>query len=157
MNKKLKTTFIFIVGIVLVAIDQFSKNYISKNPDTFRDFSIENLLEITFTKNYGIAFNFRIPHILLFLLSTITILFLLYLLQKNYRKNNLGGVLIITVILAGAISNLIDRIYLGYVIDFINIPWFSIFNLADILIVLGVGFLLKEELLKKKIIIKSTI
>ena len=149
MNKTVKIILINIVGIAIIAIDQISKRFILKNPDTFRDFSIENFLQITLSKNHGMAFGINAGHCVLYLLIAIIILFLLDLLRKKYQQNNFAKILIITIILAGAISNLIDRIRLGYVIDFINVPWFSIFNFADICIVLGTIFLIKIELFKK--------
>ena len=150
MHKAVKIILINVVGIVIIVIDQISKQFILKNPDTFRDFSIENFLQITLNKNYGMAFGINVGHCVLYLLIAIIILFFLNLLRKNYLVNNFTKVFIITIILAGAVSNLIDRIVLGYVIDFINIPWFSIFNFADICIVLGIIFLAKIELFEKK-------
>ena len=149
MSKIAKIILINIVGIVIIISDQVSKRFILKNPDTFRDFSIENFLQITLSKNYGLAFGINVGYCVLYLLIAIIILFLLNLLRKGYQQNNFVKILIITIILAGAISNLIDRILLGYVVDFINVPWFSIFNFADICIVLGIAFLAKEELFKK--------
>ncbi|MEA2088916.1 MAG: signal peptidase II [Patescibacteria group bacterium] len=149
MNKIIKIILINIVGIVIIVLDQASKRFILKNPDTFRDFSIENFLQITLNKNYGLALGIDVGYCVLYPLIAIIILFLLNLLRKNYQQNNFAKVLIITIILAGAISNLIDRILLGYVIDFINIPWFSIFNFADICIVFGTIFLVKMELFQE--------
>ena len=146
MNKTAKIILINIAGIAIIVIDQISKRFILKNPDAFRDFSIENFLQITLSKNYAMAFGINVGHCVLYLLIAIIILFLLNLLRKSFQQNNFAKVLIIAIILAGAVSNLIDRISLGYVIDFINVPWFSIFNFADICIVLGIIFLAKMEL-----------
>ncbi|NCF75534.1 MAG: signal peptidase II [Xanthomonadaceae bacterium] len=148
MNK-VKIILINIIGIIIIFIDQITKRFILKNPDIFRGFSIGNFLHITLSKNYNLAFGINISHSILYLLIGLIILFLFNLLKKNYFSNDLTKVLIITIILSGAISNLIDRIFLGYVVDFINISWFSIFNFADICIVLGIVFFIKIELFKK--------
>jgi signal peptidase II len=52
-------------------------------------------------------------------------------------------------IIFGAISNLVDRLKFGYVIDYIDIKYFTVFNLADIMIVVGCSVIVLPALLKK--------
>ncbi len=146
MNRVLKILFVNIFALFLIIIDQLSKHYILKNPDVFRDFSVFNILNIKLNKNYDLAMSIKVPYLLLYLLIGLAVAFVIILLIKNYRQKNLINIFILTVILAGAVSNIIDRVTLGYVIDFINIPFFTTFNLADIYITLGVSYLITKEL-----------
>lgn len=152
MPKYAKIILINLTGIFLFALDRISKNYILKNPDAFQDFSIDYLLRITLSKNYNLALGLKINNILLYALVLFAIFLLSYFLYKNYQKQNFTNILIITIILSGAISNLLDRILFGFVIDFINIPWFSVFNFADCYITIGICALAVRNYSKKKII-----
>jgi len=53
------------------------------------------------------------------------------------------------LILGGAIGNLVDRVHLGYVIDFIDLRWWPVFNLADSSIVLGIALLIVHSALSR--------
>ncbi len=150
MKKFLKIIFINIFISALFTIDRFSKYYILKNPESFRDFSIENIVIITLTKNRNSALGIKFPLFILIFLSIIAIFFLVALLKKAYKNNNFISIFLLSTVIVGAISNLIDRIYFGYVIDFIEISKFSIFNIADIFIVLGVFILILLETRKTK-------
>ena len=102
------------------------------------------LFRLDFVKNYGAAFNiFSGSRIFLALISIIFSIILIYLI---FRKNNLNIIDLYSYsfILGGTIGNGIDRIYKGFVIDFINlnIVNFPVFNIADISINIGFIFLL---------------
>ena len=74
------------------------------------------------------------------IVSNILVLALaIYFLVKQFEKMNLPTKIVLCMILGGGISNLIDRIFRGYVIDFIKVEFikFPVFNIADILVVLG--------------------
>jgi signal peptidase II len=78
-------------------------------------------------KNTGVAFSFLSG------INPIFIALVLVVLLKYWRKN-----IWFVLIFAGGISNLIDRIRLGYVVDFIDLKFWPVFNLADVFITLGV-------------------
>lgn len=151
ISVKNKIILINFVGIFLFALDRFSKNYILKNPNAFQDFSIKNLLQITLSRNYNLALGIKINSILLYVLILSAIFLLSYFLYKNYQKWNFTNILIITIVLCGAISNLLDRILYGSVIDFISVPWFSVFNFADCYITVGIFTLAVRSYFKKEI------
>ena len=138
MPKYTKIILINFAGIFLFALDRFSKNYILKNPNAFQDFSIDYLLKITLSRNYNLALGIKINSILLYILILSAIFLLSYFLYKNYQKRDFINILIITTVLCGAVSNLLDRILYGSVIDFISVPWFSVFNFADCYITIGI-------------------
>lgn len=110
--------------IILILLDQITKYF------------------LTSTINYGAAFGIlQNQRLLLIIISIIVIITCIY----YYKKYKLP----LSFILAGTISNLIDRIFLGYVRDFIDFKIWPVFNLADVFNCIGV-FLLIYFLIKKK-------
>ena len=144
MINKIQTKLYYLsLSIFIVLIDQFTKYLISYNNRLFinKDFL---LFKLDFVKNYGAAFNiFSGSRIFLSLISIIFSLLLIYLI---FRKNtfNLFDLYAYSFILGGTIGNGIDRIYKGFVVDFINLNFinFPVFNIADISINIGFIFLL---------------
>lgn len=122
-----------IIGIIIIVIDQITKYLIINRNITI----IPSFFEFTYTKNLGGAFGIGTQAIVLILSSLIIIGIIIYLIkERNVITNYLPYVLI----LSGSISNFGDRLFRGYVIDFIDINIFNFpnFNIADISIVLGV-------------------
>jgi signal peptidase II len=112
---------------------------------------IGDFFSFSFSANYFIAFSLPISGI--FLESAIFILILLmaalffYLLRKN-NNNNAFLLFGLLMIIFGAISNYIDRLKFGFVIDYLYLKYFTVFNLADVLIVCG-SILILFQLYKK--------
>ncbi len=103
---------------------------------------IKNLFYITNVKNTGGAwgmFSGNVPF--LALISSIVALVLIYFLKEEKQLNKLS-ITYYGILFAGIIGNLIDRLFLGYVTDFLNFYIFGydypVFNIADIFIVLGI-------------------
>jgi lipoprotein signal peptidase len=96
-------------------------------------------------KNPNMIFNWQINGALLYGLIFFSLAVLLWLLIKNYQKKNIFLIFSLSLIIAGAISNLIDRLMFGYVIDFLSFFDYSIFNLSDVYIVVGIGLILIHE------------
>ena len=144
MINKIQTKLYFLsLSIFIVLIDQFTKYLIIYNKKLFinKDFI---LFKLDFVKNYGAAFNiFSGSRIFL---SLISILFSILLIHLILRKNTLNqfDLYSYSFILGGTIGNGIDRIYRGFVVDFINLNIinFPVFNIADISINIGFIFLL---------------
>ena len=138
--------------ILLSILDQFSKIYIHYNFDKLlnKDFII---FKIDFVRNYGAAFNILSGNrFFLSFISVISTIILSYLIfKKNNNSINKYG---LTLILAGSVGNGIDRILNGYVIDFIKIKFinFPVFNIADLLINIGVLILISSYFRYKKTI-----
>ncbi|KGF92869.1 Lipoprotein signal peptidase [Prochlorococcus marinus str. MIT 9123] len=98
--------------------------------------------KLDFVKNYGAAFNiFSGSRIFLSMISIIISIILLSLILRKYTSNILE-IYSYSFILGGTIGNGIDRIFMGFVIDFINLNFinFPVFNIADISI--NIGFIL---------------
>ena len=99
-----------------------------------------------FVKNHGIAFGMPIPKPLLILLTPALILAIIYFFYTEFPKSSLRDTSL-SLILAGALGNYLDRLTYGYVIDFISIDiplpggstlHYPSFNIADVYIFLGV-------------------
>ena len=142
MINKIQTKLYFLsLSILIVLIDQFTKYLMFYNKKLFinKDFL---LFKLDFVKNYGAAFNiFSGSRIFL---SLISILFSILLIYLIFWKNTLNSfdLYSYSFILGGTVGNGIDRIYKGFVVDFINLNIinFPVFNIADISI--NIGFIL---------------
>lgn len=119
----------------LFLIDRLSKFFFVNSPSCFKDFY---LFQFNFAINKNIAFSLAIPQIIIFILIFGILVFLFYLLIDNFKKNNKKFVFFLGMIIIGALSNLLDRVKFGGVVDFISVPYFTVFNLADIYITFGV-------------------
>ena len=144
MINKIQTKLYFLsCSIFIIIIDQFSKYLMFYNYKTFinKDFL---LFKLDFVKNYGAAFNIFSGNRIF--LSCISIIFSILLTYLILRKNTLNSYDLYpySFILGGTIGNGIDRIFKGFVIDFINLNFinFPVFNIADISINIGFIFLL---------------
>ena len=144
MINKIQTKIYFLsLSIFIVLIDQFTKYLMFYNKKLFvnKDFL---LFKLDFVKNYGAAFNILSGSRIF--LSLISILFSILLIYLIFRKNTLNSfdLYSYSFILGGTIGNGIDRIYKGFVVDFINLNIinFPVFNIADISINIGFIFLL---------------
>ncbi len=142
INIKTKLYFVSL-SFFIVLIDQFTKYLMLYNKKLFinKDFL---LFKLDFVKNYGAAFNILSGSRVF--LSLISIIFSILLIYLIFRQNTLNSfdLYSYSFILGGTIGNGIDRIYKGFVVDFINLNIidFPVFNIADISINIGFIFLL---------------
>ena len=150
------TLFSLIVVLGLVA-DQLSKLYIHGSMRLYQSIPVlDGLFNITYLRNKGAAFSFlsnaswRIPFfITVTLVAAVVILVALRKLREEQRLTQTA----LAMIFSGAIGNLIDRVRLGEVIDFLDVYWkhyhWPAFNVADSLICVGVALvafdMLREE------------
>lgn len=100
------------------------------------------LFKIKLYINPGIAFSINLPKALIGGIILVVLLIFLAALIQAYRKNDQWSMAGFLFIIAGAVSNGIDRLIYGGVVDFINISILPVFNLADILIILGVAIII---------------
>ena len=134
-------TKIFIL-ILLVSFDIVTKNLVFNYIDLYDFIPILFFLELTHIHNFGVSFGFLSgivsPWILIFI-GLLVVGFITYLMINSKDLLEKWGLFII---ISGALSNIIDRIINGYVIDFIylhisNFYW-PAFNFADIYISIGI-------------------
>lgn len=136
---------IFIIVLILI-VDIFSKRLVINF--MFPDMSINilsNFFSITYAKNMGVAFSFLDGHVNFIIVASLIIIFILI----KYVKDNVNNKLEefgYSFIIGGALGNLLDRIFYGYVVDFLDFNIFGydypIFNFADTFIVVGVFILI---------------
>lgn len=143
--------FFFVAG--LLALDLFSKYWVHARLEIYQSWVfIPGLLEITRVNNRGAAFGILQGRQVFFLIFTFLALFVLIWVFFRFRKDRiLCWSFLLTI--GGALGNLYDRLAFGYVRDFVNVPFFAVFNLADAFIVLGmltisIRFLFFEDNIK---------
>ena len=145
--KQNRVYFIFL-SLLICLLDQLSKYFISIDYKSIVKTDLI-IFTIDYVKNFGAAFNiFSGSRIFLSTVSILFSLILIYFILKN-NINKTIDLLSYSFILGGSLGNGIDRIFKGYVVDFINLNFinFPIFNLADIAINIGF-FLLFYNLFK---------
>lgn len=128
-----------IIIAAVVALDQFIKyRIIEKVMPCARLEIIRDFFYITYVENYGIAFGLFKNNTLVHIISTSIILLVMCCFLFRYYKKNIVVAICISLIIGGAVGNLIDRIRLGYVVDYIHFIVFPpVFNIADAAIVCG--------------------
>ena len=138
----MKKVQFFLLMIILIIIDQLSKFFILNNKNELPKTIINNILDFNYCENRGIAFGIGEGNVQLFSIITfIIIIVIMVFILKYYYKINKISLMGITIMIAGGIGNLIDRIFRLYVVDFIDfskLVKFPIFNFADICVVIGV-------------------
>lgn len=144
--------YIAIFSIFIIIIDQLSKFLIRSNfHQSQRLPIIDDYLYLTFVKNSGAAFGILSGQRIFFILITIFfIVFIIYVYKKELQQTAAVKMALI-FLLGGSTANLIDRVLLHYVTDFIAFDLFDFYqlpviNIADIFIFFGVGILIYQLL-----------
>lgn len=144
IKRRKKPALITLVSIlVILAIDQFSKTLVFQSLKIGESIPlIKNILHITFVSNTGAAFGlFKNSSLIFIVISIVAIVIISTIILRSIKKDeflsssmfNYGLILIIS----GAMGNLIDRLRFGYVVDFIDIRVWPVFNIADASITIG--------------------
>ena len=138
MNRK-----IVIIGIIALVIDQITKSLMQIYDVHFN--IINGFLSLNYIQNTGAAWSILEGKQYLLIGISIVMLILVYNMSFSYDNNRLNNITF-GLLFGGIIGNLIDRIFYGFVRDFIDINIFGydfpVFNIADIAIVFGVIILL---------------
>jgi signal peptidase II len=146
MQKKISVVLI-IVGSIL-AVDQYSKQLVSKNIAPGYSIPIvKNIFHITFVKNQGIAFGFFQKGNPFFIFLTAVLIGTLLVFSKKFVANFYSRIGF-SLMLAGALGSFADRLRYGYIIDFLDFGIWPVFNLSDIAICAGAVFLCIQYCLK---------
>jgi len=143
-----------IPAAVVIVVDQLTKQIFWHAFDAGQSVDLlPGILRITLVRNAGAAFGMlqgaRPFFILTSVLAAIVILYLGWRLPRSERHRRF----LLSLILGGAVGNLIDRVYAGEVIDFIemgvNGHWWPVYNMADVAVTIG-AVLLFVELMREK-------
>ena len=129
-----------ILALILVVLDQVVKYLVLQNiPLGGHVPFIPYIVELSYVQNTGAAFSMFNQHTwILTLISLVMSVVLAVAIWKNFFRHPLGK-LTLTLLLAGAVGNLIDRAFRGFVVDMFNVLFmdFAVFNVADICVVVG--------------------
>jgi signal peptidase II len=147
-----------LLSALVVLADQVSKSYITSHYGEFEFTTVLPILDITRMHNVGAAFSFlatasgwqRWLFISLAVIVSIGIVVWLYRMPRSQGLLACG----LALVLGGAIGNVIDRVRLGAVVDFIHFHWdrayFPAFNIADSAITVGAACLILDALLEPR-------
>jgi len=149
--------WLWLSGLMLV-LDQVSKIWIDTNLDLYQSIPVISGFSITYAHNYGAAFSFLSDAggwqrwffaVLAIAVSAGIVIWMMRL--KDHEKLLAVS---LSLILGGAVGNIVDRVLYGYVIDFLDVYYQSyhwpVFNIADSAISLGVGLMLYESFTVKE-------
>jgi len=143
----------FVIALVVVLLDQLTKLWVLNSFETFEIVTVLPVFNLTLVFNEGAAFSFLADaggwqrYIFVSISAVMSIVFVIWLSRVKSHERWLATGL--AFLLGGAVGNLIDRVWLGKVIDFLQWHWhdayFPAFNLADAAITLGVILLLIDS------------
>ena len=137
-----------LIVIITLFVDQISKyaayvSLVARDPVVI----INNFFQLNYVKNYGAAWGILQNQRVLFVILTIAILVFLGIYAKKNKNLTKMTRISLALIAGGALGNLIDRVKVGYVIDFLDINFgnlydFPVFNFADSFIVVGTSIMM---------------
>lgn len=161
----MKNRYLFLLAVALpvIVLDQATKLWIVGKLAYHESFTVvENFFDIIHARNPGAAFSFlsdssfRLPFLIgVSIVASVAVI----VVYRKLRPDQKLAALALALILGGAVGNLIDRVRLGEVVDFLNVHWYHkyywpAFNVADSALCVGVGILaldmIMEERKKKK-------
>lgn len=146
-----------IVAVLIIAIDQISKHIVAQNMEVGESIEvIKNIFSITYVHNEGAAYGILSNARWVFMVVSVIIIVGITIAFFKFKSFGLMFKIPVALIFGGAVSNMVDRVFLGYVIDFME-PTFLPFlkftnNFADICINVGAILLLIYFLFINKVL-----
>ncbi len=134
---------LWLVAVIVLALDQWSKYFMRSHPAPV-DLGI---ITLQLLQNTGTLWGSFKGYNIVFLIISLVVLAGLIILAGHFVTNKASAVAV-GFIVGGAMGNIIDRIAFGHVIDFIDVHFWPVFNVADSAITIGVIFLALHILLK---------
>lgn len=147
----------WIVAVVLL-LDQLSKQWVLANFHLYQSIKIFPFFSFTYVRNYGAAFSFLSDaggwQRWLFTIIAVGFSILLTFWLRKQASGQWKLNLAYTLIIGGAIGNLVDRLMHGFVVDFIDFYWktshYPAFNIADSAICIGAGLIIWDSFSSNK-------
>ena len=147
---------ILFASAIMVLADQISKTAIRSTMTLYESITvIPGFFHLTYITNDGMAFGINFPFgIYIFSAISIILTVILFWYLWTIREENIILRSGVAMILAGAIGNLIDRLFLGEVVDFLDfmigdLHWY-VFNFADSFVTIGMGIILYDAIILEK-------
>ena len=143
---------VIIISIVLIAVDQLSKLYaISRIKGNGTITVIDNFYYFVYTENRGAAFGIMQNKQWFFVIVTLAMFAGFAFFLRKYKIEGKLFLAAVVLVFSGGVGNLIDRIFRGYVVDFLQFSFFSpVCNIADYFISVGAVLLIISVLFCKK-------
>ena len=144
------------LSALIIVLDQLSKMWITGHFSYGESLHVLSVFNLVLAHNTGAAFSFLsdaggMQRWLFSIIAIAASIWIVWLLRRHVAQTLFA--LALSMILGGALGNLIDRIAYGYVVDFLQFHWnghyFPAFNLADSAITCGAALLLLESFVKK--------
>lgn len=144
----------FLFAVVVFVIDIASKFWILNHFFLYESVNLLPFFSITYVHNIGAAFSiFEGQRWILAAVAFFVSVVIIYMLYRNNRQQKLENISL-ALILGGALGNLFDRLYHGFVVDFLDVnfgDWhYPTFNIADCAICLGIGLFILGNYAKPK-------
>jgi signal peptidase II len=140
----------YLLVFLLVALDQITKLLVYDYLNLYESIEISSFLSLTHVHNYGAAFSFLASedgwqqYFLVAISSVASLAIIVWIMKTD--KQQILKLIALSLLLSGAVGNLIDRAMLGFVIDFIDLHYqnfyWPVFNVADSTITLGIILLI---------------
>ncbi|WP_348666426.1 signal peptidase II [Arsenophonus symbiont of Ornithomya chloropus] len=143
------------LSTLIFFVDIFTKKIIVNNFELYSYITLMPYLNITYVRNYGAAFSFLAHEkswefwffVFMGIIICIILIFIMYHQEIHKKISNIAY----AIIIGGALGNLCDRFFYGFVIDFIdfhvnNLHW-PTFNIADIAICIGAGLIILDHII----------
>ncbi len=129
----------FVIAFTVVLVDQLSKYFIEKYLAVQHSVAvIPHVLHLSLVHNRGAAFGMLRGQVPFFIFTAVLAIALMYAMLKNQSLRTVSAYSVaLSLILGGALGNLIDRVTFGYVIDFFDFRVWPVFNIADSAITVG--------------------
>lgn len=153
---------LIIIALVVILLDQWTKNLVESNLAIGEKWTffpgLEPIFQVLHTYNTGAAFGLFSGGSLFFAITAVIVSIAILIFNQRLEANNKWLRVALGLQLGGAMGNLIDRVRLGHVTDFLDVgPWPFLFNIADFAVVSGTILLAwlvwresKEEAEQKK-------
>ena len=155
---KPKYLILLAVSAIVLLLDQATKLYIDRAMDLHTSVTVvQNFFNITYLRNKGAAFSFlanfsyRLPFFILISMVAVAVILVVF---RRLRPDQRFTAVALSLIFSGALGNLIDRVRLGEVIDFLDAHWYDhhwpAFNVADSAICIGVALLAIDMIIEER-------
>jgi signal peptidase II len=155
---KIRYIILLVVSALVLVLDQLTKLYIDRGMALHSSITVvQGFFNITYLRNKGAAFgilansSYRLPFFIL--VSAVAVCVIVVVINRLREDQKLAAVSL-SLIFSGALGNLIDRVRLGEVIDFLDAHWYEhhwpAFNIADSAICVGVVLLAIDMYLEER-------
>lgn len=131
-----------LIAIAVVLADIISKYFVSQYLKPIGNYPLlDGILEFTYVENRGAAFGMLSDNRYVFMVASLVIIAVLLIIIRKFHGQSRLFDICLGLILGGGVGNMIDRCFLGYVVDFIDFCafdfWTYVFNVADCAVVVG--------------------